>query len=115
MSNSKQFRLPANLFVSLEKKNTTELGAELRALQHYRIRWRYSEQNGGELWIDDERVGAVDYAGLLDTSRAPKTAVGMNKKPAQGSARYHTVLDGVVSNIHTDETRRIEEIPFSAH
>jgi len=69
--------------------------------QQHTIRWRYSERNGGELWVDGNYVGVVGYLGALDTSRAARNAVAINNR-LHGN---HTQIDGIVNNIVLNEPR----------
>ena len=70
--------------------------------QEYRIKWSYSELNGGELWINDQSQGAVPYCGPLDTTRASVDAVSVNTLPYQAT-RYHSIIDGTVSHVRHEE------------
>lgn len=75
----------------------------LKLNQRQPIRWCYSPEGGGQLWVDGGLVGATSYLGPLDVSRAPKEAVGINTI-SHKSGRYHTVPDGEVTNIQAVET-----------
>ena len=63
----------------------------------YHVKWTYDKINGGQLFVDDELKGKVNYK--VDLKVDASSNVILKGNIYKGGGRYHTEFDGAVENV----------------